>query len=111
MAHSKQCLRCGGTLIEGFIVDQAQGGAATVPSWVEGAPERSVWTGVKLGGKSQLDVASWRCRSCGLLENYAPGASGYHDAQKRIHHKVLIAVIAVALLAVAVTLVAALALA
>jgi hypothetical protein len=41
------CIRCGGSLESGFILDNTYGGRA--PSlWVEGAPERSFWQGVKL---------------------------------------------------------------
>lgn len=99
MAQSKQCLKCGGTLVEGFVVDQAHGGAATVPTWVEGAPERSIWTGVKVSGKAQLDIATWRCRSCGLLEHYAAAGSTRHqDAQKQAHRVVVIIALVVALL-------------
>ena len=95
MAQSKQCPRCGGTMVEGFIVDQAHGGAATVPVWVEGAPQRSVWTGVRLRGKSRLDVATWRCRSCGLLEQYAAAGPSRHDeAQQRTQRVVLVVALA-----------------
>ncbi len=111
MAQSKQCLRCGGTMIEGFVVDQAHGGAATVPTWVEGAPERSVWTGVKLGGKAKLDIAAWRCRGCGLLEQYAAAAPSQHQQAQQRAMRVVVAValasaLVIAGVAVALTLVA-----
>ena len=99
MAQSKQCLRCGGTLVEGFVVDQAHGGAATVPTWVEGAPQKSVWTGVKLGGKAKLDIAAWRCRSCGLLEQYAAaGPSQHQQAQQRAMRVVVVVALVTAVL-------------
>lgn len=83
MAQSKQCLRCGGTLVEGFVLDQSHG-ASTVPTWVEGSPERSIWTGVRLSGKPRHDIASWKCRSCGFIEHYAAsGPSAHVQAQKR----------------------------
>jgi hypothetical protein len=58
---------------EGFVLDrnQSSGGAG---KWVSGAPERSFWTGVRLKGRTQYDIAAWRCRRCGLLEAYATGA-------------------------------------
>jgi hypothetical protein len=56
---------------EGFVVDRTHGGAAPA-SWVAGAPEKSFWTGLKLKGRAQLQIAAWRCRKCGYLESYAP---------------------------------------
>ena len=38
--------------------------------WVEGAPEKR-WYGIKLRGKRQLTIESWRCARCGYLESYA----------------------------------------
>ena len=58
-------------MIRGFLVDKTHGGAA-VPAWVEGEPRKSFWTGLKLGGSIAVEVATWRCRSCGFLESYAP---------------------------------------
>ena len=39
--------------------------------WIEGAPEFSMWTGLKLRGRQQIEVATYRCRNCGYLESYA----------------------------------------
>jgi len=55
---------------EGFIVDVGYG-ATAVPKWVEGEPVRSIWTGLKLKGKEQKPVTTYRCRRCGYLESYA----------------------------------------
>ena len=66
------CIRCGGSLESGFILDNTYGGRA--PSlWVEGAPERSFWQGVKLRGRRQLPVTAERCRRCGTLSLRAAG--------------------------------------
>ena len=46
-------------------------GTKAVPKWVEGAPQKSFWTGLKVTGKDQLDVITYRCRRCGYLESYA----------------------------------------
>jgi len=54
---------------EGFIVDVGYG-ATSVPKWVEGEPVRSIWTGLKLRGKEQKPVTTYRCRRCGYLESY-----------------------------------------
>lgn len=73
MPQSKQCPKCAGSMGEGFVVDVTHGGAA-VSGWVEGAPEKSVWTGLKLSGKSRSEIATWRCNRCGFLEQYAVAA-------------------------------------
>ena len=54
----------------GYTIDVGYGTKA-VPKWVAGAPEKSIWTGLKLGGKDQLEVSTYRCRRCGYLESYA----------------------------------------
>ena len=55
---------------EGFTVDVGYG-STSVPKWVDGAPAKSIWTGLKLRGKQQLPVVTYRCRRCGYLESYA----------------------------------------
>jgi len=70
MAQSKQCPKCGGAMVDGFVVDHTHGGVG-VASWVEGAPEKSFWLGLKLRGKRTLGIATWRCGRCGFLESYA----------------------------------------
>ena len=55
----------------GFTVDVGYGKSA-VPKWVAGEPVTSFWaSGLKLRGKEQLDVTTYRCRRCGYLESYA----------------------------------------
>ena len=72
MAESKQCPKCSGMMTDGYIVDQGHG-TATVPSWREGEPRKSIWVGLKLGGTTPLEITTWRCRRCGYLENYTAG--------------------------------------
>lgn len=64
---------------EGFTVDHAQSGVAVQQVWAEGEPARSIWTGLKLKGREQYSVRTYRCTSCGFLESYAveaaPGCS------------------------------------
>ena len=55
---------------QGFILDTTYG-TMKPQKWVEGAPQYSVWFGLKLWGKQRLDVSTYRCPSCGLLESYA----------------------------------------
>lgn len=55
---------------EGFILDNAYG-SRHASAWIEGAPQSSIWSGVKLGGRRAIRVASFRCNRCGYLESYA----------------------------------------
>ena len=59
----------------GFIVNQGHGNARLLPTWVAGAPERSFWTGLKTGDRVNLEVRTYRCSGCGLLESYAHAAA------------------------------------
>ena len=71
-SRSLSCPRCGGGMETGYVVDVMYGhGSAAVPKWVAGEPQRSIWTGLKLRGKEQLPVTTYRCHRCGYLENYA----------------------------------------
>lgn len=70
--RSNTCLKCNSSMTEGFVVDHGYG-SNTVSNWVEGAPIKSFWTGVKLGGKRHIPVQTWRCGRCGYLESYARG--------------------------------------
>ena len=56
----------------GFIADSSDYGETKIGRWVEGAPEKSVWTGIKVKGRRQLTVQTYRCQRCTLLESYAP---------------------------------------
>ena len=65
-----QCPKCKSSMEEGFIKDQSYG--AVYPThWVEGEPEKSFWETTKTRGKKQVQVATYRCTSCGYLESYA----------------------------------------
>jgi predicted nucleic-acid-binding Zn-ribbon protein len=68
--HANTCAKCGGAMEAGFVLDQTHGGLAQ-SSWVDGAPERSVWFGIKLKGHRRLLVTTARCLQCGYLESYA----------------------------------------
>ena len=68
--RSNNCPKCQGSMSVGFILD-ATDSWSKVTSWVEGAPVRSMWAGVKLGKKAKYEIQTWRCTRCGFLENYA----------------------------------------
>ena len=70
MKQPTQCPKCQSPMEEGFVVDRKK--AASVPAtWIAGPPENSFWTGVKMRGRRQRQIASYRCVQCGYLENYA----------------------------------------
>ena len=93
--QSKQCPKCSGSMAEGFVLDPTHGGTA-VPSWVEGAPERSMWTGVKLAGRARAEIAAWRCNRCGFVEHYATATPDRsHEAKQTKQAVVVLGVVLV----------------
>jgi hypothetical protein len=68
--RSHICPKCQGQMTEGFLLDKIHG-TNTVGKWIEGIPQLSLWSGIKLRGRKKFDVQSWRCDRCGFLENYA----------------------------------------
>jgi len=67
---SKLCAKCGGRMSEGFTLDHTHGGYKQA-TWVEGPMEKSMLFGIKLKGRRQLPMASYRCERCGFVESYA----------------------------------------
>lgn len=51
-------------------MDQADSGRSPV-LWVNGEPEKSVWTGLKLKGRQQWYTTALRCPMCGFVRLYA----------------------------------------
>ena len=70
-AKTNACPKCQAPMEEGYIVDSMQGGQC-VSTWIEGAPEKSFWTGVRVKHRRMHHTQSWRCTACGFLETYAP---------------------------------------
>jgi hypothetical protein len=64
------CPKCGRVMEPGFLLDMTHGGM-TQTSWVQGAPEKSFWTGIRIKGRTKLPVKTFRCTHCGYLESYA----------------------------------------
>jgi predicted nucleic-acid-binding Zn-ribbon protein len=64
------CPKCSGKMQEGFIYDQSDA-IRLVSKWVEGVPEKSIWTGLKLKGRKTIETRTFRCDKCGFLESYA----------------------------------------
>ncbi len=97
---SRTCPKCSGSMSEGFVADRTDHSIAAVPSWIEGEPETSVWTGLKLDGKPRFDIATWRCGRCGFLEHYASDQPSRHgQRQKKVLFVVLAAAIVVSVIA------------
>lgn len=71
MSAPSQCLRCKGAMSLGIVVDHGHYNVGGVQEWVEGPPERSIWTGLKTKGKESFKVLTYRCDNCGYLESYA----------------------------------------
>jgi hypothetical protein len=65
-----ECPKCRSKMEEGFIKDEGAG-VIHASKWVEGAPEKSVWTGMKTRGRKQVQVITYRYSGCGYLESYA----------------------------------------
>ena len=83
MAQTRTCPKCSGAMHEGFVVD-ATYGSMTVASWVEGAPRKSIWTGVKVSGRPRSEISAWRCTRCGFVEHYAAAAPDRrYEAEQR----------------------------
>jgi predicted nucleic-acid-binding Zn-ribbon protein len=69
MAAEKICPKCRTEMTEGFIPDHTYGGKLQ-PTWVEGGPETSFWTGLKTSNRAAFRVQAFRCPSCNYLEFY-----------------------------------------
>src|SRR5688572_4810287 len=63
MRPSSSCPKCGGSMAEGFVVDQGYG-SAHVSTWQQGEPRKSIWFGVKQSKSDQLEV----CRGAASAE-------------------------------------------
>ncbi len=68
--RSLDCPRCSGAMEAGYMVDQGHG-TRSVPKWVAGTPQTSIWTGLNLRKREQIEITTYRCRRCGYLESYA----------------------------------------
>ena len=71
MARGLECPRCNGPMERGFVADKAHYSVPETQKWVEGMPERSFWSGLKLKNREIIPVSTWRCERCGYLESYA----------------------------------------
>ena len=69
------CPKCSGEMAPGFLTAAEGNGVYTLPEfWVAGPPERSMWTGSKVGDKEKHTLIAHRCSKCGFVEFFAPEA-------------------------------------
>lgn len=66
--RAPRCPKCTSSMEEGFVLSERHGMPA-VTTWAAGAPVKG-WFGVKAPRKP-LEIRTWRCQRCGLLESYA----------------------------------------
>jgi len=64
------CPKCNGEMEDGFVADRIDSGQVQ-QKWVEGQPQQSFWTGLKISDKRRFKVVSYRCTQCGFIESYA----------------------------------------
>lgn len=69
-ATPHSCPKCNGPMEQGFVLDNTYGGRI-VSQWAAGAPEKSFWFGTKLPAEKLIPIGTFRCASCGFLEEYA----------------------------------------
>jgi hypothetical protein len=55
----------------GFVADKAHYSVPGIQQWVQGDPERSFWSGIKMKGRNVRPVMTYRCERCGYLESFA----------------------------------------
>lgn len=68
---NKTCPKCSGAMERGFLLDRSY--STMIPlEWFEGAPRKSFWLGTTTKGLRHSTVETWRCKTCGFLESYAP---------------------------------------
>ena len=61
---STRCPKCKSEMVQGFIVDFNLAGRL-VSNWVEGAPQKSFWTGTNAPNEKCIPVGTFRCSGCG----------------------------------------------
>jgi len=64
-----ECPKCHAPMEAGFTIERDQGAAAPA-RWADGPPTAG-WFGVKMKGKKQWPIETYRCVKCGFLESYA----------------------------------------
>jgi hypothetical protein len=72
----ERCIRCEGELEIGFLIDKGGAPVVSQAQWASGNPNTSFWRISDVQSGSQiLPVVTYRCKSCGRLESFAPTAA------------------------------------
>lgn len=70
-SRSHACPHCEQSMEVGLLLDKGDHNSLTNAEWLEGAPDKSFWTGLKTKDRKRLPVRTYRCPRCGYLESYA----------------------------------------
>jgi hypothetical protein len=71
-----KCIRCDGPLEKGFMIDKGDSDMTRQARWASGEPNTSFWKlSAVQSGNVTLPVVTFRCRTCGRLESFAPSAT------------------------------------
>lgn len=70
-ASSPTCPKCAGDMQRGFVFGYQDGQLRFPPYWAAGVPQWSFWMGIKRPRGKLIPVGTFRCSSCGFLEEYA----------------------------------------
>ena len=73
-SHEPSCPACRKSMERGYQLDRGHHSSRRQAEWVEGAPEKSFWVGLKTKGRAVIPIVSYRCPSCGMLASFASGA-------------------------------------
>ena len=69
------CRQCRTAMEKGFTLDRGHANSPNLVRWAQGEPTVRKWLGMSIGfslrGRKLVDVETWRCPRCGLLESYA----------------------------------------
>ena len=76
-SNVRVCPKCQGEMVQGFVADFAAA-QVVVSTWVEGAPEKSLWYGTRVPRDKCIPIGTFRCGACGYLESYALAEFGRH---------------------------------
>lgn len=70
MTTDNKCLKCGGVMNEGFVLDLGDHQIKQQQVWVKGEPESSFWSGLNTKNRDSYYVKAYRCAVCYFLEFY-----------------------------------------
>lgn len=66
-----RCGKCGGRMEAGFMANPDEAYWRDAGVWVSGMPERGIFRGLDVEGRSIYTITGKRCAQCGVIELYA----------------------------------------